>query len=1018
MSPINAQSIINAVNAAAAMAPAVADGAVIDAMPKGTPYGYDGAAEYGELAHFMNLAHGYSGAGDRARKNAIHVLCDMQDSARAELRALFNVPEKIKIQTSERGFMRLVNTRERLQAFAATVRGNAKAFGGGLVRTPKAKPAQAWSAGAVRIVRESIEDRDYVGALQLAESKAGALFYKHKEKAFMLLAPMVCEELPGLLVAQHEKGHYVAFEPLSGYTVGSAWHTQQKTRAGAIRCAAFEWDKTEEERSAILEKGRAAACDQAAARSAWIAEHGIQDAEVMAARIDDSEAAACARTEDPATVQAQAAQDVAQLVASATAAAAIEQASEAAALQALGEVASAAEDVQAVRELATICEASASSAGSGTPATIGHAISSAAPGGAPGARLGQVVQGKSGNWRAVLYRDGAGRAAVEFSGPGGYGGVCTFDNGRERMQALQKMAECADTLAATSSTQPPEMPARPSRAPRPYAPQALVFELRGITWKIEVARYWKINDVAEDQQPDVLTWSAHKKGGRYSLQHFVRVPGDSVPRDVAAKAHNFCMQCIAEDAAAASTLDAAPPAPQAVASDAAADTPAPAADYTNSPKTPAADSSTLHNSPQDLAPGVLSIIITRFEGLATECGQPVKVASFDQAADVLRTWSETAPKTGGYDKCGFSITWPKGGTYEGRYDLKHHSIEAPSLARHVIDYAEFLTGTNCPAHMTEDAYAEHLERVNDATRAAMLEVLETLRGLGVYFKQHRPIAIDLRALVAEGVKPAQMVGMGVQYTPKNYTDNPAQGAIVSAEPCSWHGVRVVVHLEDGRAMHEGARDFDSGGCFRLNAKVHGAPYLAQLAAAVATLKASKAAEKTRSERAHAAELARLAAEYPQLHHADNSSGGGKHAAINARILLKAAFKGKKFSVTSDRNSLRVRWTGGPTDKAVNAVIGRFDIGAADYNTDYFYTVGTAWSELFGGVQYLNTDRTNTEEETRAALVAIFGEDGPSYEDWRAQKMWSQVPHGTRYSSNDEWQWLTMVRRYLNGESDI
>ena len=301
-----------------------------------------------------------------------------------------------------------------------------------------------------------------------------------------------------------------------------------------------------------------------------------------------------------------------------------------------------------------------------------------------------------------------------------------------------------------------------------------------------------------------------------------------------------------------------------------------------------------------------------------------------------------------------------------------------------------------------------------------MAVLETLRGLGLYFPRVRPVALYLRALVNQGIEPARLVGLGVDYTPTGHnTDNASTGAIVEATACTWRGVRVVVHLADGRIMHADAEDFASGGAYRINAKVHGAPYLAELAAAVAMMRASAAATKTQAEQAHAAELQRLAEEYPQLKRAEGRySGGGKHAAINARILLKQHFKGTKFSVTSDYSSLAIRWTGGPTDAAVTEIISRFDIGASDTQSDYFYTVATAWSELFGGAQYVNTYRTATEDEVRAALVAVFGEDGPSFEDWKAQKMWSQVKHGTRGNFNDEWCWLAMVRRYMNGETDI
>lgn len=242
------------------------------------------------------------------------------------------------------------------------------------------------------------------------------------------------------------------------------------------------------------------------------------------------------------------------------------------------------------------------------------------------------------------------------------------------------------------------------------------------------------------------------------------------------------------------------------------------------------------------------------------------------------------------------------------------------------------------------------------------------------FQRARPQHIDLRHFLAGGVKPAQLVGLGVHYT-GDMANAAGEGAIVEAQADDARGVRVAVTLQDGRHMThlDGASFSDRPGSrFALNAKVHGAPYLAELAAARAALVASTEAAKTSKAQHHAAELVRLAAEFPHLERAESRHAGGKLAARNMRTMLKAAFPGQKFSVTSDYNCVRVRWVDGPTDAAVTAIIGRFDIGRADYNTDYFYTESSAWSELFGGVQYLFTERDESPELLARAL-AVFNE---------------------------------------------
>ena len=180
-----------------------------------------------------------------------------------------------------------------------------------------------------------------------------------------------------------------------------------------------------------------------------------------------------------------------------------------------------------------------------------------------------------------------------------------------------------------------------------------------------------------------------------------------------------------------------------------------------------------------------------------------------------------------------------------------------------------------------------------------------------------------------------------------------------------------MQLEDGREWTTLAHSFNPApGCrFALNWKMHGQPYLAQLAAAAASRKASKTAKAETQEQAFNAATERLAAEYPYLNKV--TQGGGKEAAQNVRILLKREFKGVKFSVTSDYSSVSIKWTDGPTVAQVNDVVGRFDIGRSDTQSDYFYTEESPWSKLFGGVQYLWTSRTESPELVAAVLAEFL-----------------------------------------------
>jgi hypothetical protein len=95
---------------------------------------------------------------------------------------------------------------------------------------------------------------------------------------------------------------------------------------------------------------------------------------------------------------------------------------------------------------------------------------------------------------------------------------------------------------------------------------------------------------------------------------------------------------------------------------------------------------------------VKSITITRAEGKIHECGIPVTVTSWAEAQKVLFRWSMTAPRTGGYDKCDFEVTWANGETHKGRYDLMHHVCESPDLAAHVRGFYEVYSGRRVPLH--------------------------------------------------------------------------------------------------------------------------------------------------------------------------------------------------------------------------------------------------------------------------------------------------------------------------------
>lgn len=240
----------------------------------------------------------------------------------------------------------------------------------------------------------------------------------------------------------------------------------------------------------------------------------------------------------------------------------------------------------------------------------------------------------------------------------------------------------------------------------------------------------------------------------------------------------------------------------------------------------------------------------------------------------------------------------------------------------------------------------------------------------------------------EALTPAELVGVVAAYT-GDACNRPGRGAVVAVDEVRG---TVDVMLEDGRdcrAVWLRSMGSKPGDRYGLKPLRHGAEYLAALAGVVATRKAQAAAAQTEAARLKQEERERLAVEFAHLERAEYHNAGGTFVARNVRAELKRVFPGVKFSVKSTYSSVRLEWTDGPTDAQVCEVVGRFDIGHSDHNTDYFYTKATAFSELFGGVQYLNTTRNTSEAFTAQALAAWWPTRGesathpaPTAQDWK------------------------------------
>lgn len=218
---------------------------------------------------------------------------------------VFDNPEYIIFRTSERGTQKVLNCKENLQRFADLVRKNAAAFGGGLIKEEKQKPAVSYPSKSISLYKQLIEDKDWHAALQLAEEKLSPLFAIDRGTAYMFVAPIPLEEEPRIVSLLGDCGEWTVAEPVAMRF--NSWHKSRQKAEDAF-FAAFN-ARTQEQKDAFFAARELARIDQSAARAQWMADHGIVDDAAIEARIES-----------------QASQDVAEVVAQAMAVSAIAEA--------------------------------------------------------------------------------------------------------------------------------------------------------------------------------------------------------------------------------------------------------------------------------------------------------------------------------------------------------------------------------------------------------------------------------------------------------------------------------------------------------------------------------------------------------------------------------------------------------------------------------------------------------------------------------------------------------------------
>lgn len=136
------------------------------------------------------------------------------------------------------------------------------------------------------------------------------------------------------------------------------------------------------------------------------------------------------------------------------------------------------------------------------------------------------------------------------------------------------------------------------------------------------------------------------------------------------------------------------------------------------------------------------------------------------------------------------------------------------------------------------------------------------------------------------------------------------------------------------------------------------------------------------------------------------------AAKNLRAELKAAFPGIKFSVTTERyaggDSMRAKWTDGPTYDEVNAIASKYAAGKFDGMTDCYNYDSDLFNKIFGDAKYVFCNREFSDAlvaECIAKVSEYYQADPITVEDYRQGRAYSWVSQGG----------ITDMQRLLNIE---
>ena len=97
----------------------------------------------------------------------------------------------------------------------------------------------------------------------------------------------------------------------------------------------------------------------------------------------------------------------------------------------------------------------------------------------------------------------------------------------------------------------------------------------------------------------------------------------------------------------------------------------------------------------------MAIIFERAEGLVSECRRE-EFTSFAEVDAHIRKQAQTAPATGGYDKCDFTVIFQGGEEYSGRFDMQRDHVSGGRFLQNQISRAfNYYASGKCPNWILE-----------------------------------------------------------------------------------------------------------------------------------------------------------------------------------------------------------------------------------------------------------------------------------------------------------------------------